>query len=333
MSSSHLPLPRAARRRAGAPSAVAAALAAVISLVLLAGLLPTPPATAGVVGTLARVDQPRKGDDFPQLPPRCYDRAHQAISPCQVTRAPGRPWVVLWGDSHALMYLPPVRKLAQQRKVNLVVLTAGSCPVSVPLPRNQGARSSCEALNLRSLDFVRELRARVGNRDLTLLIGGFWAGYLLAYRALEKEAAGGPDSGLSEFRARMTRLGVERSPIMLSKLGRENFRVALMMPAATVPASAPNCPQGREPYVCDLPRRTAMYREQNTRAWVRTNLVAPLRAPMLIDPSALYCGPRICRGRVGGVNTFYDDIHLGAELTAMMTPAFVPFFDAVAGAR
>ncbi len=88
------------------------------------------------------------------------------------------------------------------------------------------------------------------------------------------------------------------------------------------------CPAGREPYQCDLPRRRALDHEKDNRRWIKRQLRAPLAGrPRLIDTTPAYCSSRTCYAHVGGVNTYYDDIHLGARLTRTLTDYFAPVFD------
>jgi peptidoglycan/LPS O-acetylase OafA/YrhL len=99
-------------------------------------------------GTLARASdaglitrhyqRPQEGCTFtgPAL------QADTAIfAPCEIVRFPGRPVVVLVGDSHAKALYSGLKPYLDARRINLIEYTATGCgPLSV-----QGAQSSCAA--------------------------------------------------------------------------------------------------------------------------------------------------------------------------------------------
>jgi len=300
-------------------------LALALSLPLTAGALPAAAASAPVrVLDPARAELARHPDnsaDFPRIPNRCFNARREPNGHCRLTTFAGRPFVVLWGDSHAWMYLPAIRKLAKRNRVNLVMRVIGSCPVSLPLPKKP--RSRCETNNLDTVTYLKKLKNR-GVR-FRVIIGGFWAGYTKAIRMVRKNTAGA--AGLAEYSRRMATLGVERSPGMFRRLGRLKIPVDIIAPAATVPAKPGRCQRGRDPYQCNLPRERAMYSEKYVKRWMQNKLIKHLSGKTrVIDPSGFYCGPKKCRAHVNGINTFYDDIHLGAELTAQMRRYFAPVF-------
>lgn len=310
---------------------VALSTAAVVLAVLLPLLaLPTASATPAAAAATTR-RAPASGDDFPRLPASCYTANGVITSPCRITSFPGRPMVVLWGDSHAQMYLPAIRKVARNQRVNLVAVLFGGCPVSTPYPRSAGYdRTGCDQHNADSLAYVRTLTKH--RKHVRILIGGFWAGYRQAYALVKQEERTGVPSGLSDYRKQMARLGVERTAPMFRAIGRLGVPVDLIGQAATVPLDPRACAAGREPYQCDLPRHRALDDAAGNLRWIRSTLAAPLPGtPRIIDATAAYCTPKTCYAHVGGANTFYDDIHLGAQLTSTMAAYFRPVFrDALA---
>jgi hypothetical protein len=307
-------------------------------IALLAPLAPVglqPAAAAGVVaevvpvGPLGRVLPPGPGSDFPRMPPQCYqsDRVTLEVGRCPITRfGPRRPTLVAWGDSHAWMYLPALRRQARAERVNLTMVIFGSCPVALPLPRSRGfGRSTCENHNVDTLDYLRRLDRRGG--DLGVLVGGFWAGYRDAYAAQREAERTGTDSGLSPYQRHMSVLAVEGAPRMFDRLGRMRLDVDLIGPAATVPRDARPCPAGQEPYRCSLPRSAALSDELGNRRWIARNLRAPLAgSPRLVDATPAYCSATRCRATVRGANTYFDEIHLGARFAGTLGRYFAPVF-------
>ena len=285
-------------------------------------------ATTTTTAGFERGVPPTKGEDFPRMPRECYESDGVTVDdkPCRVTRfGAKRPTLVAWGDSHAWMYLPALRREARRQRVNLTMIVLGSCPVALPLPASRGfGRSGCENRNLRTLSYLRSLEKR-SHTDVSVLVGGFWSGYRDAYRRQRQADRTGTDSGLSDYQRHMSTLAVGGSPRMFERLGRMKIDVDLIGQAATVPIDPQPCEAGREPYQCDLPREAALDREQATRRWITRNLRVPLTGrPSLIDATPAYCTATTCRAHVGGVNTYYDDIHLGARLAKTLTGYFRP---------
>lgn len=306
-------------------------------LVTLLAVLPAGSALADQAPTGAtafgRGSPPTASEDFARMPKECYesDRVTLRDVPCRITRyGARRPTMVVWGDSHALMYLPALRRDARSSRVNLTLVVLGSCPPAMPLPPSRGfGRGICENHNVATLDYLSELRKRK-HGDVSVLMGGFWSGYRDAYRRQQRADRNGTGSGLSEYQQHMSVLAVEGAPRMFARLGRMRFDVDLIGQAATVPLDAPDCLAGREPYQCNLPRARALNNEQNNRRWIERNLRAPLAGhPRLIDATPGYCTTSTCRAHVAGVNTYYDDIHLGARLTRTLTGFFTPVFNDV----
>ena len=310
-----------------------ALLGVVLALVLLGTLLSAPlPATAATAtaqqaGALARSVDPRTGDDFPRMPRRCYesDGVKLKDAPCRIVSYPrSRPTMVVWGDSHGWMYLPALRRLAKRKQVSLILVIAGGCPPSLPLPADSG-RGSCEVHNRRTLAFVTNLQQRSDRFEV--LIGGFWSGYRQAYRMIQRERTGGPDSGLTPYQKHRAELAQKGAPKLFERLGELGLDVDVIGQAATVPLNPATCAAGREPYQCDLPRAQALNAESDNRRWLRRQMKHLAGRPRLIDATPAYCSSQVCLAHVGDANTFFDDIHLGAALTGTLTRYFAPSFD------
>lgn len=312
------------------PFALLGALALALACALLAAPAPAravvPPPGDVLTATSARTldHPPRPGDDFPRMPGRCYESDHLTLkdAPCRIVTYPrSRPTLLVWGDSHGWMYLPALRKLAKRTQVSLILVIAGGCPPALPLV---SAGGSCERHNERTLAFVTRLQQRPSR--LKVLIGGFWSGYRQAYRWVQRERAGGPDSGLTPYQEHRAELAEKGAPRLFRGLGALKVDVDVIGQAATVPVDPPACSTGREPYQCDLPRAQALDAEGDNRRWLRAQMSHLVGRPRLIDATPAYCTARTCRAHVGEDNTYYDDIHLGATLTATLTSYFAPSF-------
>ncbi len=305
-------------------SAVSVVLAVVIAL----GLATALPSAAVPLASAAKGDPPRAGEDFPRLPGRCYrdDRTTLADGPCRIlTFGKARPTLLVWGDSHGWMYLPALRRAAKQQRVSLILVIAGGCPPALPLSQSPSYRKSfCESHNERTLDYVTRLDRRLSRFEV--IIAGFWSGYRQAYRLVQRERAGGPDSGLTPYAEHRAELAEKGGPKLFRRLGKLRIDVDVLAQAGTVPADPPPCTTGREPYQCDLLRPQAMDSERSNRRWLREQMTHLVGRPRLIDPSPAYCSTTVCRAHVNGANTFFDDIHLAAGLTRQLTDYFLPSF-------
>lgn len=259
--------------------------------------------------------------DFPVLPRSCRNDGASKI--CRITRFAKRPWLVLWGDSHALQYLTPLTAVARHRRVNLVAIYSGGCPLSVPFPAASGEpHLACDTHNERALDHVLALAE--AKPRVRVVLGSHWHYYRSAYAQLVEEERTGEDSGLSDYVRHVARLGVERSPVLFRAIGAAGIPADVLAQSGIVPNDAPPCAEGEDPYVCDLPRRQVLPRERDNRRWLKDLSRALPPRPLVIEASGAYCDPDTCFGQVGDANTFYDRSHLGERMSRSMRQWFRP---------
>lgn len=294
------------------PRRLAALLTALLALAATAVLLAAPVSRAA--------DVPGPGDDFARLPDACYANGFNVLSPCVVTSYPRRPYLVAWGDSHMLMYVEALERLARQYRVNFVALIVPGCPVSKPFAPSEGEPTlTCDRRNLESLDYLKQLTR---THRTQLVVGGYWAGYRRTYREIQDGA------DYPAYVTHIARLAVERSRPMMRAVARLDVPVALMAQAATVDRDAVllPCLLGDDPYRCDQLRSAALPDEAGNRRFITRTLGEPIDGATVVDPSPLYCEDFLCRSTLDGDAVFYDDVHLGAVLAARTTPWFRPLF-------
>jgi hypothetical protein len=328
-------LPVPARPRAPRPAALAALLAVVVAA-LLAGPLTTP--ASGAATTRTQVSgvaagptspDPDLGADSPHLPKRCFGPGNDTppAGPCFVTKYhPKRPSLVLWGDSHAYMFLPAVQRVVKGRGVNLVTFVAGSCPPTrIPVTRGDHYSTKCELEQVLALRWVtRQQRA---GHHVEVVLGSNWEGFRSAWRDV---AAGGQRAAqYNDFTKYMITLSHDYTAPLFARLRALKVPTDVLAQAATVPdaeQSLTACTVGRapyDPYVCDLLRSRAIPEESQVRAWLH-QLMRGLVSARYIDTTGVYCSALICRGQIGGVYTWYDHLHLSATRTATMWRYFLP---------
>lgn len=287
-------------------------------------------ALAAVLLGLLVVTSPTRADadgdrDFSGVPRGCPQK-YGTSQICRVTTFEKRPWLVLWGDSHALQYLNPLTAVARHRRVNLVVIYAGGCPLSLPFPASSGEpRLGCDKHNARAFDYVSGLAA--SKPRLRVILGSYWHWYRSTWERLQEEERNGvadDDSEMTPYLRHVARLGVERSPELFRRLGAAGVHADVLAQSGAIPSEAPPCAEGEEPYVCDLARSTVLPQQRVNRRWLRERTALLSRRPSVIDATSTYCDATTCYGRVDGVPTFYDRSHLGERMTRRMRVWFRP---------
>lgn len=313
-----------ALRHATWPATLVAAIAAVA---LLAVPAHAEESTRTVTGqaVLGEPSAARAGTrDFPNLPQRCFTSGSEsapAPKACRITRFDkSRPTLVLWGDSHAQQYLPPVRKAVKGRGVNLVAFVSGGCPPAW-VPRQSAGYPNCEAKNRAALDWIQKHRS-AGER-VTVLLSSSWSRWRELYRKVRSDERADREPRFDEAIVRVIKLSHDGTPPLFRALGRIGVRVDLVgISGGYPPNGKPACADGEEPYRCPLPRADVIIDEVPTEKFLARQsdkLTGPSR---FIDTSGAYCGSRRCFGTVNDIPTFYDSAHLSKTLTKTMTPYF-----------
>jgi hypothetical protein len=280
-----------------------------------------PPPAPRVTATYARGDL--AGVDAPKLPPGCFGPARSGPDPfpCPLNPyKPRRPTIMLWGDSHAYMYIPALREAVRGENVNLVSFVAGSCPPVLRL-RDRGP-GLCRRSNYVALKTVQQLVRE--KKRFKVVLGSNWSGFRRAFRRVYLEDAAGIPSGYDDYTKDMVRLAHEGTPALFDRLGRMGVDVDIIDQAATVPERRRSCAAGEDPYDCDLPRWRALPEERRTDAYLREQQakIQVRGRSRIIDATPGYCTATVCRGKVGPVHTYFDDLHLSATRTRKLARYF-----------
>ena len=277
-----------------------------VLLAALAPLLVNPPAQA---------HQPDPSHDYYVIPQGCAGPARtapQVPNGCRLNRkdwVPGRPTVVLWGDSHAWQNIPALKKAASAEGVNLTAFVMGKCPPSKIRIQNRYP-GQCERSNALALEYVRETSRR---HPVQVILGSHWAGWL--EKVAEFEDTGVPPEGWDDFDMRMLALFRDRTPKLFPALLRTRARLAVIGQTATCEKSTKGAPLW-----CSLPRSEAILHETQTR---RVLARVSHNAPQ-IDLNPLFCGPARCRGQVDDDYVFWDWGHLSKSVNYRMAKYFKP---------
>ncbi|MEO9322100.1 SGNH hydrolase domain-containing protein [Nocardioides sp. C4-1] len=299
------------------PHVLVPALVSALVSALLASLL------VGVTAAPSQAAGPK--DDFPRLPRQCATPQEKIPSKpviCPINDySSARPTIVLWGDSHAWMFIPALKRAVQGRNVNLVALVMGSCPPMDNHARANDKVPTCFKNNALAVATVKQL-AKTG-QDFRVVLSGSWQRYRRAVRAGDRTSYVGQ-------MGHAMRKGTPRLVRTLRSIGAD---VDVIGQVATVPRRRGTCAQGNQPYACQLPKYRAIPAQSRTRTWVRTTFKPLLqgREPINVNPDI--CTAKVCLGKVDGVRTWFDDFHLSRTRSRLMAPHFAATVDALAPRR
>jgi len=221
------------------------------------------------------------------------DQATRTTKRCLYAKRGSSTTVVLFGDSEAMQFFPPLLRIARARGWRLVTrLRAGCVPAEIRFSFR------CDDWRERTLRLIRQ-RDRP---DLVVVTGG------VAYRAIRhsrrlSSAASAP----------WLKRGWVRT---LKRLRRSGARVALIKDTPRAPRDIPSCvlEHPRRPQRCSFARRQPTNRVFDRRAARRVHGVK------LVDPTPVVCPGGRCHAVAGDVLVYRDSVHFTATFAATLTP-------------
>jgi len=265
--------------------------------------------------------------DVPRMPEECVsgdDLIPSEPVACNIVPfEEDRPTVVLWGDSHAWMYIPALEGAIADEDVNLVAFVMGGCP---PFFAARNATAGCAGSNRLALDFLREVRSN--KQPYRLILSASWELYL----------DGGPELLTSQVVAnranpdyieKMSELFQPRAPALFERLADLKVPTDVVAPTASVRRNAPLCEAQPRPFSCDLSRAEAIHNEKTTREWLDDQMDGLVGEPRLIDVTPEMCTDKTCYAERDGTMNFFDDNHLSATLSKALVPYFKDSVDSV----
>ena len=299
---------------------------------LLAWALLVAVATVLITGTAPARALPAEELDTPSMPADCFGPAQTAGEPtvCRYNKfRKKRPTVVLWGDSHAWMYIPALRQAVRGQRVNFTSFVAGSCPpIATNSTPESGYSGKCERSNVNALAFVKKLHQR--GSGVRVVLGSNWSGFRIAHREIAMEGAG-YDSGYDDYTRKMVALSHQGTPRLFKRLGKLGVDVDVIAQAAVIPDRVADCADGNDPYACDIPRWRALPEERRTDSWLRSQMKKLDGNPRYVLARDGYCFERVCSGNVDGIFTWYDNLHLSATRTQTLAAYFRPSITSLRG--
>lgn len=243
--------------------------------------------------------------------------AHSPIRQyCMVTGdAAPKDTVVLWGDSHALMWSPAVYELAQKHHFRLVVFSHPGCAPLLRTRRSDPGGHYCDRLELG--DEVVDAIAKLHPKHL--LLAARWSLYSdgsrvrgrlqdhLYYLTQDATAVADQSSSRAAMRAQLVHTVAELRRIAPTTILRGTPVIGLW-----AEQGPERDPRGFEPTLAEHRAKNALPDTLIDEA-ART-----LNGVTVLDPAELLCDPK-CRAQRGDVVLYTDDNHLTAQAARLFS--------------
>ena len=269
--------------------------------------------------------------DVPEMPEECL--VGDEVIPSEPVACPinefdpDRPTLVLWGDSHAWMYIPAVEAAIRNKDVNFMAFVMGGCP---PFLAGGHASTGCAGSNRLAMDFVNDLRR--SDQPFRVVLSASWELYLEGEKALldseEVAARANP-----EYIAKMASLFDTGGARLFERLRELEVPTDVVAPTPSVERPAPLCEAQVRPYSCDRDRREAIQNETATRQWLNAEMEGMSGGggyeARFIDPIPKLCSDDTCYAEKDGTLVFFDTNHLSATLSKTLKPFFIPSIKAL----
>ncbi len=208
--------------------------------------------------------------------------------------------VVLFGDSHALMWFPAVDAIAEERHVHLVALAKATCPplaLEVFSPDLDEWYSQCDDWRAAAIERIEELRPGV-------VILGFSREYGVGNDHVSVYGAAWMH-GLAE---------------MIATLRATGRAVVVIGPVPYPPFVVPDCLAQYldDPTQCSMPDRAPWYDAAGVAA---EEAVVRRAGGTYVDTQRWFCTASRCLTMIGGMVAYRDDNHISATYASYLTPA------------
>lgn len=278
--------------------------------------------TASQVVPAAAVAARATNPDLPVLPRSCRPAfGYMAPEPCRlVKRKPGAPLIVLWGDSHGWMMTPALRRAVAGKRVNVVSLLQGSCPVmdsDLSTPRGNAERNACDDFGKKALAFIDQ--ARRFDRPIRVIVAMSWELYHNATDAPNAADRSYPGF-VNDYIDTNARKSLEGTPRAFQALARMRVRTDVIGQEPMVYQGAPECAIG--PFRCPLPRYAVLKDAKENNAYIRRlRRLLSVKGEM-IRPASSLCSRSTCFGEYQGFPTYWDGLHIGQRTSYELAPHF-----------
>jgi peptidoglycan/LPS O-acetylase OafA/YrhL len=214
----------------------------------------------------------------------------------------GKRTIILFGDSHAMQYFPPLEELAEIHHLRLIELTKAECP-----PEDLEVRSMVEDREYSQCDAWRQSafeRIEASASDTTVIMSGDTE--YTPYGPDGEELSG--DAAAEAMEAGYVRT--------LARIRAAGPRTVVIRDNPSSTSDVPSCVSEDLQHLdrCAFPRHREWDREYDVRAAERSP------DPHLISFIADICPGEICRAVIGNALTYRDKDHLTATFARTLEP-------------
>lgn len=211
--------------------------------------------------------------------------------------------VALVGDSHATMWSPAFRRVANQQHWRLETLTKAACPL-LQLPIDNPIRraiSQCEQWRAGVVARLQAERPR-------LIVVDMWRGYVAG--------EGGYDPGWTSYNAAW----IDSLNRLVRQLRDTGAKVLVLGPVPDPLVSVPICVSGHlEDATACAPARSKAVNESGIAAELAATEAAGGR---YVDLTTLFCTTERCPVIVGNTLVYFDWTHVTFEYSGLLAPVF-----------
>jgi hypothetical protein len=217
--------------------------------------------------------------------------------------------VALVGDSHAAMWNPAFRTIAEQRQWRVEMMAKGACPlmelpIANPLRRLLEQFQHCEQWRA---DIVARLRAE----HPQLVVVSMWRGY-------------GADESLTGFDA-YGPAWLETLTRLVQQLRASGSKVLVLGPVPDPQSSVPICLSANlDDVAACSPTRSAAVDESGIAAEAAATEAG---GGQYVDLTDLFCTANVCPVIVGDTLVYFDRYHLTSEYATVLAPVIEALAD------
>nr|WP_234788802.1 acyltransferase family protein [Mycolicibacterium iranicum] len=210
--------------------------------------------------------------------------------------------VALVGDSHAAMWNPAFRRVAEERRWRLITMAKGACPlmdlpIVNPLRRLLQLVQHCEQWRVEIMQRLRAERPQ-------LIVLSSWRGY-------------GAEESLTGFRA-YDAVWLQSLTRLVQQLRSTGADVLVLGPVPNPQVSVPICLSGHldDVAACSPDRSVAV-----DASGIAAEAAATESAGgHYVDVTDLFCTDRRCPVIIGNTLVYFDSYHLTIEYSELLAP-------------
>ncbi len=221
-------------------------------------------------------------------------KASTKTDPCEYGDLTSDRTIVLWGDSHAVQWLPAVDKLAQRDGLRVLLYAKGACqPFETPPPTFSPLDPSCYGWQQATV------RAIEAEQPEAVIVAGRWLNS-------RRDGRSGPIDPAAD------RATAEAIGSTVRTLTDSGAKVLVVVDSPQAPRDIPACVTDRGFEDCSFPLEPAFAGDLERSA------IAGNPNAAVVDFIGDICPDGVCRAESGGFVTYVDDNHVTATFVSSL---------------